>query len=226
MYYIAGMTEDGAERVCDFGFDMVERILMDDVLTRLPVLVTGNLVAAKRFSYFGGKPEFPANSLLGMTLGRLSAEHNISVGRENCLATVAGREELLAVLRRGLIRVLNAVHWRCGQGLAQPKLFSDMVVFNPRFLYEMLGREKYGVWDHGEDKARTLGVLYKFINFLHENGDLRYIILYNELMCPHWEASGEMHFNNRGELIHFNYFGPGNGQLYKYYPRVGAWERR
>lgn len=226
MYYIAGITEGGAEKACDFGFDMIERIILDDVMTRLPQRVTVNMVKAKRFSYFGVKPEIPENLLLGMTSRRLSAEHNIKVSREHCLATVVGREDLLAILRRGLIKVLNTRRWRFGPHLAQPKLFSDLVVFSPRFLYDMLGREKYGVWDHNEDMTRALRVLYKFINFLYESDDLRYIILYNELMCPHWEASGEMHFNNRGELVHFNYFGPGNGQLYKYHPRVEAWERR
>ncbi len=226
MYYIAGITEDGYEKACDFGFDMIERILLDDILTKLPGQMSGRIVKAKRFSYFGVKPELPVERMLGMTAGRLVAECNINVSRETCLATVISREDLTTVLKRGLIRVLNSSRWRCEPVFVQHNLFSDVVVFSPGFLYEMLGREKYGVWDHDEDKTRALRVLYKFINFLIENDDLRYVILYNELICPHWEASGEIHFNNRGELVHFNYFGPGNGQFYKYYPQVEAWERR
>lgn len=226
MYYIAGITEDGTELACDFGFDMIERIILDDVLFRLSGRVNNHLVKAKRFSYFGSRPELPVSRFLGMTFQKLNVEYNINVGREHCLATVVERENLLAIASRGLIKVLNSRRWHCGQYLAQPELFSDLVVFSPRFLYDMLGRDKYGVWDHEEDRTRALRVLYKLVNFLYERDDLRQVILYNELMCPHWEASGEMHFNNRGRLVHFNYFGPGNGQLYKYHPRVEAWERR
>lgn len=226
MYYIAGITEDGYEKACDFGFDMIERILLDDILTRLPGQMTSKIVKAKRFSYFGAKPELPVEQLLGLTAGRLVAEYDIIVSRENCLATVIGTVDLMAILKRGLIKVLNTGCWRCEPNFAQHNLFSDIVVISPRFLYEMLGREKYGVWNHNEDKARALRVLYKFIDFLYENDDLQTVIIYNELMCPHWEASGEMHFDNGGELVHFNYFGPGNGQLYKYHPQVEAWERR
>lgn len=226
MYYIAGITEDGFEKACDFGFDMIERILLDDILTRLPGQMNGKMVKTKRFSYFGVKPELPVEQLLGMTAGHLVAECNINVSREDCLATVISREDLMTVLKRGLIKVLNTSRWQCEPGFVQHNLFSDIVVISPRFLYEMLSRQKYGVWNHDEDRIRALRVLYKFIDFLYENDDLRYVILYNELMCPHWEASGEIHFDNRGEVVHFNYFGPGNGQLYKYHPRVEAWERR
>ncbi|MCL2335925.1 MAG: hypothetical protein FWC60_00715 [Firmicutes bacterium] len=226
MYYIAGMTEGGFEKACDFGFDMIERILLDDVLSRLPGRAHGRMVESKRFSYFGAKPDLPLEQLLGMTARRLLAECNINISREDCLATVISREDLLTVLKRGLIKVLNTSCWRCELGLVQHNLFSDIVVISPRFLYEMLSRQKYGVWNHHEDRAQALRVLDKFINFLDANDDLRQIIIYNELMCPHWEASGEIHFNNRGEVVHFNFFGPGNGQLYKYHPQVEAWERR
>ncbi len=226
MYYIAGITGDGAEKACDFGFDMIDRIVLDDILTRLPGKVNKGAVKEKRFSYFGDKPDYPLQEMQGMTVHRLKDKYNINVSREYCLATVVKRDYLLAVLRRGLIKVSNSPRWRCQPKPVEPELFSDIVVFNPRLLYNLLGREKYGVWDHREDRARALRVLYKFINFLYESGDLNYIILYNELVCPHWEASGEIHFNNRGELLRFNYFGPGNGQLYRYLPRVEAWERR
>jgi len=226
LYYIAGITEDGSEKACDFGFDMIERIILDDIMTRLTGRLTGKVVKAKRFSFFGVKPEPPVEQLLGMSSRRFVDECNTNISRENCLATVLSVQDLMVVLKRGLIKVLNSSRWRCEPNFTQPNLFSDIVVVSPRLLYEMLGRKKYGVWNHDEDRTRALRVLYKFINFLYESDDLRYVILYNELMCPHWEASGEVHFDNRGELVHFNYFGPGNGQLYKYHPQVEAWERR
>lgn len=225
LYYIAGVTEDGSEVSCDFGFDMIERIILDDILIDLPERIIANLVKEKRFSYFGSRPGFKIQDLMGQKDYNLH-KYNLDISREVCLATVVDRENLIVALRRAMIKVVNQPLWRCGRGLEQPDLFSHVVVYNPQLLRSMLGREKYGIWDHGEDRTRALGVLYKFLDFLHVKDNLVQIILYNELICPHWEASGEVCFNNRGELIAFYYFGEGNGQSYKYYPEMDVWHRK
>ncbi len=225
MYYIAGVTEDGMEMGCDFGFDMIERIVLDDILMQMPEKQIRGLVKAKRFSYFGNEPDFSLSGLVGKKAGCLRHKYRVTVSREHYLATVVKRTELLATLRRALIKIANLPRWQGVRETRQPDLFAGVVVHNPHLLRSMLSREKYGEWDHAKDRKRAFGVLYKFINFLHERSDLRDIILYSELDCPHWEASGEMHFNSGGELLAFKYFGPGNGQLYKYYPRVGARQR-
>lgn len=226
MYYIAGATEGGNEMGCDFGFDMIERIILDEIFMELPARVSSELIVAKRFSYFGDRPGVPVEQLVGKKAWSLQTRFNLMISRDFCLATVVKREGLLAALRRSLIKVVNIPLWRCGHSNNHPDLFNNLAVYNPYLLRSMLAREKYGEWNHGEDGTRALRVLYKFINFLYERDDLRYIIMYNELICPHWEASGEMYFNNKGELTYFNYFGRGNGQSYRYYPDLGVWQRK
>lgn len=225
LYYIAGVAEDGSEVSCDFGFDMIERIILDDILIDLPERIMESLVTEKRFSYFGSSPGFVIEDLKGKKIYNL-LKYNLDISREVCLATVVARENLIIALRRAMIKVINQPLWRCGRGLEQPDLFNNVVVYNPQLLRSMLGREKYGIWDHGEDRTRALRVLYKLLDFLYEKDNLVQIIFYNELICPHWEASGEICFNNKGELTAFKYFGEGNGQSYKYYPEMEIWHRK
>lgn len=226
MYYIAGATEGGNEMGCDFGFDMFERIILDELFMELPTRVSSKLVVAKRFSYFGDDPGIPFEQMAGQKIWSLQTRFNLAITRDVCLATVVTRDGLLAALKRLLIKVVNLPLWGCGHSHDHPGLFNSLAVYNPALLRRMLAREKYGEWNHGEDRALALRVLYKFINFLYERDDLRYIIMYNELLCPHWEASGEICFNNKGELIGFKYFGRGNGQSYRYYPELEVWQRK
>jgi hypothetical protein len=225
LYYIAGVTKDGMEMGCDFGFDMIERITLDDTFMEIPERVMRSMIVSKRFSYFGDKPEFPVAELVGKKARRLQMENKLTVSREHCLAAVVERDSLLAILKRSLIKVGNLPGWQSGTAITMPDLFSNIVIFHPQLLRGMLSRDKYGEWDHGLDRERALRVLNKFIVFLHENDNLRHIIIYNELTCPHWDASGEMHFDNSGNLVQFKYFGQGNGQSYKYYPQLEVWQR-
>ncbi len=225
MYYIAGVTEDGIEMGCDFGFDMIERIILDDIFLEIPFKLMGDLIAWKRFSYFGDKPEVNAADLVGQKAQRLQIEYGIDVLRENCQAVIVDRVTLLATLKRIRIKLWNLPGWQCGLNITPTELFKHIVLYHPQLLRSLLGEEKYGLWDHAEDRERALGVLNKFIDFLEGNASLQYIVLYNELTCPHWDASGEMQFDSSGRLAAFNYFGQGNGQSYKYYPELEVWQR-
>lgn len=225
MYYIAGENKDGMEMGCDFGFDMIERITLDDIFMEIPKRIIKDLIIQKRFSFFGDKPDIPLTKFIDKKAQRLQMENKLDISREHCLAAVVERESLLAVLRRSLIKVENLSDWHSSFNIIKTDLFSDIIVFPPQLLRSMLSSEKYGEWDHGNDRMRAIQVLKKFINFLHDNHYLRYIIIYNELTCPHWDASGEIYFNNEGRLISFRYFGHGNGQSYKYYPELEVWQR-
>lgn len=225
MYYVAGRTGEGMEMGCDFGFDMIERIMLDDILMEVPERVMRKLVVSKRFSYFGDKPEFPISELVGLKAQRLRMEYNLEILREQCIATVVEINSLLAILKRSLVKLWNLSRWQCSTRITRPDLFNNAVVFHPQLLRSMLSEQKYGIWDHGQDQERAIRVLNKFINFLHNNTSLNYIILYNELTCPHWDASGEMHFDKCGKLVSFKYFGQGNGQSYKYYSQLEVWQR-
>ncbi|AGL03362.1 hypothetical protein [Desulfoscipio gibsoniae] len=225
MYYIAGVNETGMEMGCDFGFDMIERIVLDDILMEIPSRAIGQLVAAKRFSYFGDKPDFKTADLVGQKAQRLQAEYGIDVLREHCQSVLVVRRPLLATLKRMRIKLWNLSGWRCGLKIKPTGLFNHIVLFHPQLLRSLLGKEKYGLWNHAEDQVRAIGVLDKFIDFLEHSNDLRKIIFYNELTCPHWDASGEMEFDSIGRLMAFNYFGRGNGQSYKYYPQLEVWQR-
>ncbi len=225
MYYIAGVTEDNLEMGCDFGFDMIERIILDDILMEIPQKIMCELVAGKRFSYFGDKPDVQAVDLVGQKAQRLQIEYGIDVLRENCKSVIVERLPLLATLKRMRIKLWNLQSWRSGLNITPIELFNHIVLYHPQLLRSLLGEGKYGVWDHADDQARALGVLNKFIEFLEGNPSLRQIVFYNELTCPHWDASGEMQFNSKGCLVAFNYFGKGNGQSYKYYPQLEVWQR-
>jgi len=225
LYYIAGVTKDGTEMGCDFGFDMLERILLDDIFMEIPLKKMSELVAGKRFSYFGDKPDAQATDLVGQKVQRLQIEYGIDVLRENCQAVIIERVPLLATLKRMRIKLWNMPSWRCGSNITRIELFNHIVPYHPQLLRSLLGKEKYGVWNHADDRTHALTVLQKFIDFLEDNLDLQQIVIYNELTCSHWDASGEMQFNSRGQLVAFDYFGRGNGQSYKYYPELEVWQR-
>lgn len=226
MYYIAGVTEDGTELGCDFGFDMIERILLDEVFLDLPPGLGAQLVAGKRFSYFGDKPGPARDKLVGHRAQALQNRFNLVVARDYCRATVINRSVLLPALKRALIKLTNMPRWACNKIYRQPHLFKDVVVYSPYLLRLMLGREKYGDWDHARDRERALEVCKKFISFMYDRDYLRDIIIYNELLCPHWDATGEMHFDARGVLTDFNYFGRGYGHSYRFYPELKVWHRK
>jgi len=225
LYYIAGVTEDDLEMGCDFGFNMIERIVLDDILMEIPLKKMCELVAGKRFSYFGDKPDVKVVDLVGQKAQRLQIEYGIDVLRENCRSVIVDRVLLLATLKRMRIKLWNLPGWRCGLNITPVELFNHIVLYHPQLLRSLLGEEKYGVWSHADDRVNALGVLNKFIDFLEGNLGLRQIVFYNELTCPHWDASGEMQFNSRGRLVAFNYFGRGNGQSYKYYSQLEVWQR-
>ncbi|WP_347490319.1 hypothetical protein ABDB91_03840 [Desulfoscipio sp. XC116] len=225
MYYIAGVTKDGMEMCCDFGFDMIERIVLDDVLMDIPQKVMDELDIAKRFSYFGDKPDVNVVDLVGQKAQRLQIKYGIDVLREHCQSVIVERKPLLAILKRMWIKLRNVPGWQCGLKIMPTELFKHIVLYHPQLLRSLLGKEKYGVWNHADDRVRAIGVLNKFIDFLEHNDNLRQIAIYNELTCPHWDASGEMRFNSSGRLVAFNYFGRGNGQSYKYYSQLEVWQR-
>lgn len=226
MYYILGVAGDGLEMGCDFGFDMIERIILDDILMEVPQKVMCQLVKAKRFSYFGDKPEFKSTDLVGQKVQRLMLEYGIEVMREHCQSVVVERKPLLATLKRVRIKLWNLPGWQCSTKITPIGLFNHIVLFHPQLLRGLLGKEKYGVWNHQHDRARAIGVLDKFIDFLEHNDNLRQIVFYNELTCAHWDASGEMQFDSSGRLVSFDYFGRGNGQSYRYYPQLEVWQRK
>ncbi len=226
MYYIAGITKDGIEMGCDFGFAMIERIILDDIFMEIPFKVMDDLIAGKRFSYFGEWPGINAADLVGQKAQRLQAKYGIDVLRENCRAVIVERASLMVTLKRIHIKLWNLSSWQGGLYITPIGLFNHIVLYHPQLLRSLLGEEKYGLWDHAQDQERALGVLNKFIDFLAGNSGLQYVVLHNELTCSHWDASGELQFDSSGRLVACNYFGQGNGHAYKYYPEPEVWQRK
>lgn len=225
MYYIAGINAEGHEEGCDFGFDMMERIILDYCLRELPRNIARDLVEEKRFIYYGSGRKWKDADLMGLTAGVLQIKFRIPLHWENCCATVVGREKLQAALQRLRIKVFNQPGWQCRRPREGHGLFDHIVTYEPDRLRSMLSTRKYGDWNHEQDRKKALVVLEKFICFLQEHKNLGQIIFFDDIFCARLDATAQLKFNNSGVVTGFKYLTTDDVQLYRWTPRIGLWHR-
>ena len=225
MYYIAGISVEGHEEGCDFGFDMVERIILDYCLKELPRHQARGLVAEKRFTYYGSGRKWRDTDLLGLTAGVLQIKYRIPLHWENCCATVVGRELLLAALQRIKIKLFNRPGWQCGRPREGHGFFDHIVTYEPDRLRSMLSARKYGIWEHSKDRKKALQILDRFIGFLQEQKNLIRIIFFDDIFCTRLDATAQLKLNNQGIVTGFKYLTPDDVQVYRWSPHIGVWRR-
>lgn len=225
LYYIAGINLDGFEEGCDFGFDMVERIVLDYCLKELPRNHARELVGEKRFTYYGKERKWQPRDMVGLPAGVVHFKYRIPLHWENCSATVVSRDQLLVALKRIRIKVDNQKHWQCGGHQEGHGLFDHIVTFEPDRLRSMLSIRKYGQWDSGKDRNMALLVLGKFIDFLLARTDVDQVIFFDDIFCTRLDATAQIKFNNKGITTGFKYLEPSDLQVYRWTPRLDVWHR-
>lgn len=225
MYYIAGVNQDGSEEGCDFGFDMVERIVLDYCLKELPRGQARDLVGEKRFTYYGKERRWQPEDMVGLSAGVVQFKYRIPLHWENCFATVVSRDQLLVALKRIRIKVDNQKRWQCGGQQEGYGFFDHIVTFEPDRLRSMLSTRKYGDWDCSKDRIIALLVLSKFIDFLQARTDVNKVILFDDIFCTRLDATAQIKFNNKGTVTGFKYLDPNDIQVYRWTPRLDVWHR-
>lgn len=224
MYYIAVLRNDGTEEVCDFGFDMLERIILDECFRDLKK-PPKDLVKEKRFCLYEKNFPFDRQEILGAHVVRICNRYGIYLGPDTCFATVLDKASLKIALERMWMKVFNARQWRCKNVPQRFGLFDAVVVYDPYIMRTMLSERKYGVWNHNNDRENALQVLAKFIGFLRDYPDFDALILYNEIFCSRWESTGELYVNPYGRVTGYRYFGERKAFTYVYNPKVDIWQR-
>lgn len=225
MYYIAGVNQDGFEEGCDFGFDMVERIVLDYCLKELPPNHARDLVEEKRFTYYCKERRWQPEDMIGLSAGVVQFKFRIPLHWESCFATVVNRDQLLVALKRIYIKLYNQKRWQCGGQQEGHGLFDHIVTFEPDRLRSMLSTRKYGHWDCSKDRITALKVLNKFIDLLLARTDINKIVFFDDIFCSRLDAKAQIIFNNKGRVTGFKYLEIKDLQVYRWTPRLDVWHR-
>lgn len=224
MYYLATLSENGIEEACDFGFDLVERIILDECFKSLRNTPSG-LVKEKRFCIYENNPSFSRRDILHIYASELYNRFGIYIGCDTCVATVLDGPCLKTVLEKMWMKIYNLTEWHCKNYPVIHSLFDSVVVYDPYAMRRMLSKKKYGLWDHSNDRNRALQVLGKFIDFLRDNAVPHTLVLYNEIFCSRWDSTGQIHFDTGGRVTDYRYFGEGKAFSYVYAPKIDVWQR-
>lgn len=223
MYYIASLDSNDIEEACDFGFDMVERIILDECFKSLKKIPPG-LIKEKRFCVYDHNPSFNKYEIMEAHVVQLCSEYGIGIDYENCVATVLNRPCLDNVLKKIYMKINNLAEWRCKNSPLVHGLFDSVVVYDPYIMRNLLSEKKYGIWDHSRDRDLALQVLNKLIGFL-KNNYFDALVLYNEIFCSRWDSVGQIHFDTSGRVCDYHYYGEGKAYSYLYAPGVNVWQR-
>lgn len=224
MYYLAAQKNNGQEKAGDFGFDMLERIILDECFKEFKKVPPG-LVKEKRFCIYEPNPGFKCRDILGLHAEEISSRFGIYVGYDTCFAVVLDRITLETVLDRMWMKVYNTKNWRCSRRPQKHDLFSSVILYDPCLMRGMLSQKKYGTWDHEQDRGLALQVLDKLAYFLRRHAGYDSIIFYSEIFCSRWDASGEIYFGPDGRATNYRPAGDGRAFAYLYNPQVRVWHR-
>jgi len=224
LYYLASMNSDGIERPCDFGFDMLERIILDECFKSLKE-IPASLIKGKKFCFYEHKPVFDRRQIFGLRAEDVCTRFNIYIGYDTCVATVVDGPSLYSTLLKLRLKIYNLPEWHCKNYPEMHGLFDSWLVYDPYTMRRMLSEKKYGHWNHNNDRKRAIRVLDKFIGFLEHSTIPDAFIIYNEIFCSRWDATGELFFDTKGLVADYRYFGEGKAFSYIYDSKVQIWQR-
>jgi hypothetical protein len=224
LYYLAALNSEGIEQACDFGFDMLERIMLDECFKALKNIPT-DLIKEKRFCIYEDKPVLSRNQVIGMHAREICSRFGVYIGYDTCVATVLDGPSLYSLLYKLWIKIYNLPEWRCDNTPKVHGLFNSILVYDPSIMRKMLSEKKYGCWNHAADRKKGMQVLEKFISFLERGTPPASVVLYNEIFCSRWDATGELHIDTGGMVKEYKYFGEGKSLSYLYSPKVDVWQR-
>lgn len=224
MYYIATIGNDGIERASDFGFNMLERILLDECFKDNKKIPEG-LIKEKRFCLYEDNLNINSREVAGQHAMELCSKYGIVLSHDNCFATVVDRKGLETILKRMRLKIHNLNDWQCSNVPKSYGLFDSLIIYDPVFMRKILSKKKYGNWDHANDRERAIDVLGRFIDFLNNSSDIESVVFYNEIFCSRWDSTGEMYFDVRGRAKGYKFLSEGKAYSYIYTPQIGVWHR-
>ncbi|MCF8010821.1 MAG: hypothetical protein K9L17_08590 [Clostridiales bacterium] len=225
MYYIAAIDYNNEEMACDFGFDMLERIYLDECFKQLKE-VPRDLIKEKRFCLYNNHILLKRNNILGTCAANVCRQHDIYLGYDTCCATVLDKDCLESTLKHIRIKLVNLKEWTCSSNVINYGLFDSVMVYDPYLMRSIMSEEKYGAWDYSRDQESALKVIDKFIHFLDTNKtNFKNVILYNEIFCSRWDCTGELCIDPSGYVIDYKYFEEGTAFSYLYVPSIRVWQR-